>query len=296
MKNSELIYLIRRKLQVLAYRITSPELMSKIYFRIVLKQKLNLITPRTFNEKIQLYKLRYCPNNKTVITCSDKYRIREYLEEKKLTAYAVPCVGFWENVDDIPWNELLKRFVLKCNHGCAYNIICKDKDSLDIEKSKKLLKKWMKEDFGEFNAEPHYSKIKRGVICEEYLGDGVSDFLIDYKIHCFSGNPRFVLICSGRAQHSAEYKYYDMEWNELQYSTTGSSSFEMPKSFELMRKISEIVAKDFPFVRVDFYEVNGKPYIGELTFVPAGGLDNTLPPAADIEIGKLFDISNLEVL
>lgn len=152
----------------------------------------------------------------------------------------------------------------------------------------------MKEDFSEFNAEPHYSHIKRGIICEEYLGDGNSDFLIDYKIHCFNGKPKFVLICSGRAQRSAEYIYYDLNWDELPYSNTESSHFSKPTSFSEMIDVCNVIAKDFPFVRVDFYDINGRPYIGELTFVPAGGLDNTIPYEADVKIGKMFDISSLE--
>lgn len=287
-------YNMRRKMQVLGYRMTSPTFMSKAYFRLVLKKKLNLKNPQTFNEKIQLYKLKYCPNNKTIIECTDKYRIRNYLKEKDLLNYAVPYIGYWDKVEDILWDKLPNQFVLKCNHGCAYNIICSNKDELDITGAKKQLSKWLKEDFSEFNAEPHYSHIKRGIICEEYLGDGNSDFLIDYKIHCFNGKPEFVLICSGRAQRSAEYIYYDLNWNELPYSNTESSHFSKPSSFSEMIDVCKVIAKDFPFVRVDFYEVNGRPYIGELTFVPAGGLDNTIPYEADVEIGKMFDISDLE--
>lgn len=294
MKISDFKYNMRRKIQVLAYRMTSPTFMSRAYFRIVLKRKLNLKNPQTFNEKIQLYKLKYCPNNNIIIECTDKYRIRNYLKEKNLLYYGVPYIGFWNKVDDIPWDKLPNKFVLKCNHGCAYNIICSNKDELDIIEAKKKLSKWLKEDFSEFNAEPHYSHIKRGIICEEYLGDGNSDFLIDYKIHCFNGKPKFVLICSGRAQRSAEYIYYDLNWDELPYSNTESSHFSKPTSFSEMIDVCNVIAKDFPFVRVDFYDVNGRPYIGELTFVPAGGLDNTIPYEADVKIGKMFDISSLE--
>lgn len=294
MKFNNFKYNLRRKLQVLSYRISSPTFMSKVYFRLVLKKKLNLKDPQTFNEKIQLYKLKYCPNNKTIIECTDKYRVRNYLKEKNLLNYAVPYFGYWDKVEDIPWNELPNQFVLKCNHGCAYNIICTNKNELDIAYAKKQLSNWLNEDFSEFNAEPHYSHIKRGIICEEYLGDGTSDFLIDYKIHCFNGKPKFVLICSGRAQRSAEYIYYDLDWNVLPYSITESTYFNKPKCLSEMIEVCNIVAKDFPFVRVDFYDVNDRPYIGELTFVPAGGLDNTIPYEADVEIGKMFDISDLE--
>ena len=294
MKASEIFYKIRRKVQVFANTIFSDETMSRLYFRIVLKQKLSLSHPETFNEKIQYYKLFYCANNPEVIECSDKYRIRNYLGKKGLMQYSIPLLGFWNNANDINWDELPDKFVLKCNHGCAYNIICLNKQNIDKQKTIKQLNKWLKEDFAKFNAEPHYSKIKRGIVCEKYLGDGNSEYLVDYKIHCFNGKPLFVLICSGRAQHSAEYIYYDLEWNKLPYSTTQSSEFKKPECFDEILNICKCISNDFPFVRVDFYVVDNKPVIGELTFVPAGGLDDTIPRDADYEIGKMFDISGIE--
>lgn len=288
---NDCVYKLRRKMQMIAGSIFSPEFMSKIYFKIVMKQKLDLENPKTFNEKIQWYKLNNCLNNKTIIECCDKYRIRKYLKEKNLMEYAIPLVGYWENVNDIQWENLPERFAIKCNHGCAYNLICKDKSKFNIAAAKKSLAKWMKEDFGKFNAEPHYDKIRKGIVCEEYLGDGKSDFLVDYKIHCFNGKPKFVLICSDRTSHGSKECYFDLEWNPLHYSKMDEYAFEKPMSFNKMIEISKRVAKDFPFVRVDFYEVNGKPIIGELTFVPAGGLDNTLTEEADIEIGNMFDIT-----
>lgn len=284
------LYNLRRKIQMIAGKIFSPEIMSKIYFRIVMKQKLDLQNPKTFNEKIQWYKLNYCLQNSTVITCCDKYRIREYLKEKNLESFAVPFIGYWENIEEIDWDNLPNSFVIKCTHGCAYNIICKDKNSFDKKSAEKLLNKWLKEDFGKFNAEPHYDRIKKGIVCEKYLDDG-NKVLIDYKIHCFNGSAKFILICSNRLKRDVEYNYYDLNWKELNYSNTKRNFFNKPISLNKMLEISNIIAKDFPFIRVDFYEINGEPFIGELTFVPAGGLDNTLTKEADIEIGNLFDIS-----
>lgn len=284
------IYDIRRKMQVCAFNIFGPVVMSKIYFRIVLKQKLNLDNPKTFNEKIQWYKLHYCPKNKDIVTCSDKYRIREYLKRKNLMEYSIPLLGVWDEVGKIPWEELPQQFVLKGNHGCAYNIICTDKSKFDKSSAVKLLRKWVKEDFGKFNAEIHYSQIKPLIVGEKYLGDGNSSFLIDYKIHCFNGKANFVLICSDREGNKSNYDYYDLEWHKLNYSTTDLKTFERPDSFDEMVRIAEIIAKDFPFVRVDFYNIDGKPILGELTFVPAGGLDDTLTKSADIKIGNMLEL------
>lgn len=284
------LYNIRRKIQMIAGKIFSPEIMSKIYFRIVMKQKLDLQNPKTFNEKIQWYKLNYCLQNSTVITCCDKYRIREYLKEKNLESFAVPLIGYWENTEDIDWDNLPNNFVIKCTHGCAYNIICKDKNSFDKKSTEKLLNKWLKEDFGKFNAEPHYDRIKKGIVCEKYLDDG-NKVLVDYKIHCFNGKPKFIMTCIERTNRGSKECFFNLKWQKLHYSKMKEYDFKKPFSLKQMINISEKIAKDFPFVRVDFYEINGEPFIGELTFVPAGGLDNTLTKEADIEIGNLFDIS-----
>lgn len=284
------LYQIRRRMQVVAFDIFGPVTMSKVYFRIVMKQKLNLKAPKTFNEKIQWYKLFYCPYNENIIVCSDKFRIREYLSKKNLIQYAIPLIGVWETTDDIAWDKLPKRFVLKGNHGCAYNIICPDKNELDRARTIKLLNKWLHEDFGKFNAEIHYSKIKPLIIGEEYLGDGESSFLVDYKIHCFNGKAKFTLICSDRERNKSNYDYYDLEWNRLDYSRTEPKKFKRPESFDEMVRVAEEIAADFPFVRVDFYEVNGKPVLGELTFVPAGGLDDTLTCRGDLEMGNMLKL------
>lgn len=275
---------------MIAGSIFSPKFMSKIYFKIVMKQKLDLDNPKTFNAKIQWYKLNYCLNDETIIECCDKYRIRKYLKNKNLMEYAIPLLGYWENVNDIQWENLPEQFVIKCNHGCAYNLICKDKSKFNIDTAKKLLAKWMKEDFGRFNAEPHYDKIKKGIICETYLDDG-NEVLIDYKIHCFNGKPKFIMTCINRTRQGSQECFFDLNWNVLHYSKMREYKCDKPKALNKMIEISRKISKDFPFVRVDFYEVNGEPFIGELTFVPAGGLDNTLTEEADIEIGNMFDIS-----
>ncbi|MFR2300305.1 MAG: ATP-grasp fold amidoligase family protein [Clostridium paraputrificum] len=286
---NSILYSMRRKMQVLAFDIFGPKFMSKVYFRIVLKQKLNLKEPKTFNEKIQWYKLNTCHQDERIIICSDKLRVREYLDKKGLLEYQVPLLGDWESTDQIEWDKLPQRFVIKCNHGCAYNIICKDKSEIDLSKVERKLTRWLNESFGKFNAEIHYDKIKPCILCEEYLdNDGLP--LVDYKIHCFNGVPKFILICSEREGNKSNYNYYDLNWDRLDYSTTLTKDFKKPDTFSKMLEISKIIAEDFPFVRVDFYDIKGKLMIGELTFVPAGGLDDTLPKKADLEIGNMLNL------
>ncbi len=120
MERDSIFYLIRRKLQVVAHKIFPDEMMSKIYFRIVLKKKLNLSNPMTFNEKLQWLKLNYYPNNPLVIQCSDKWMVRKYISNKGYKDTLVPLLGRWRRAENIEWDKLPDKFVLKCNHGCAY--------------------------------------------------------------------------------------------------------------------------------------------------------------------------------
>ena len=124
MERNSFLYKARRKAQVFAHRIVSNEAMSKFYFKIVLGKKLNLENPRTFNEKLQWMKLYYYPNNPLVIQCADKYAVRKYIEDKGYGDLLVPLVGHWKQADNIEWDQLPNKFVLKCNHGCAYNLLC----------------------------------------------------------------------------------------------------------------------------------------------------------------------------
>lgn len=140
MERDSFIYKARRKIQVVAHKLFSNEFMSKLYFKIVLKEKLDLKNPRTFNEKLQWLKLYYYPQNDLAVKCADKYRVREYIKDKEYENTLVPLLGAWDNVEDIDWDSLPNKFVLKCNHGCAYNIVCNDKTEFDRIKAKKTVK------------------------------------------------------------------------------------------------------------------------------------------------------------
>lgn len=284
-------YKIRRMGQVAALKLTSPEFVSKIYFKHLLKYSLNLKNPKTFNEKIQWLKLYEWPNNPIAIKCGDKYTVREYIEEKGLGEYLNDLLFVWESVDDIDWDKLPKQFALKCTHGCGYNIICEDKSKLDISAAKKQLNKWMKEDFGLFNAEPHYSKMKPRIICEKFLGGEITD----YKFYCFHGKVEFMYIAYGFGHGINEtIAFFDKHGNKAPYKRTDYPMFEdavLPENFEKMKELSEILCQDVPFVRVDWFEENGKVYFGELTYTPCGGLMKIEPIEYDTIWGDMLDIS-----
>ena len=211
MERNCIVYKIRRKLQVFASFILPDEYLRKIYYWIILKRKLHLNNPLTFNEKIQWLIHNDYPNNTMVIKCADKYAVRESVKEKGLSNLLTTLYGSWDNANQIDWESLPDKFVLKCNHGCAYNILCPDKNKLDKEKTVKQLNEWLKEDFGRFNLELHYSNINNHkIICEEFLGDVITD----YKFFCFHGKPKFVYV-SNDLIHDRQAKISFYNLNEI---------------------------------------------------------------------------------
>lgn len=288
------LYKLRRKIQIAFFNCFSNEFVSKTYFKIVMKYKLNLKDPTTFNEKIQWLKLYEWPFNDLAILCSDKYKVREYLKKNKLSKYENNLIGVFDNANDIDFNALPDKFVLKCTHGCAYNIICVDKSKLNIKKTITTLNKWLKEDFGKFNAEIHYSRIKPRIICEQYLGDDLQDF----KFFCFNGKFKllYIAIDSESETCSEREAFFDENGKLLNLTNADYELFseaKLPDNFKELVEISEQLAKPFPFVRVDWYVKDGKTTFGELTFTPSGGLMRFNPSNYDKEIGEWLDISNL---
>lgn len=284
-----IIYLLRRKLQIAASYFLSKETLSKIYFKIVLGEKLNLDNPKTFNEKIQWLKLYEWPNNELAIKCADKYAVREYVKSCGYEDLLNDLYGVWDNADDINWAELPDRFVLKCNHGCGYNIICPDKSKLDEKSTKKQLNKWLKEDFGRFNIEPHYSKIKPKIICEKFLGSDI----VNYNVFCCNNNPEFISVIQGLGGGSDEaltYYYSDGNIAPFRSKAYPICDRKLPECVDLMLRMAKELSQPFPFVRVDFYLVKDRIILSELTFTPGGALIPFYPISYDVDLGEKLKI------
>lgn len=294
MERDSFLYKIRRKGQVVAHKIIPNTTMSKIYFRIVLKKKLNLKNPQTFNEKIQWCKLYYYPRSKRVVTCADKYAVREYIKRKGYGETLTPLLGVWDNANDIEWDKLPNQFVLKCNHGCAYNIVVPDKRKLDKVKATKQLNDWLKEDFGAFNIELHYSKIKpHKVICEEFLGESITD----YKFFCFNGEPKYIYVSNDLIHdRQAQIGFFYLDGTKMPLTRddyTDIPEVKLPPFFDKMTQMAKKLSQDFPFVRVDFFIANGRYYFAELTFTPGAGMMPFNPEKYDLEWGNMLDIKKV---
>ncbi len=292
MERSNPLYKLRRMVQVLAYHVLPHEILSKIYYRILLHEKLNLKEPKTFNEKLQWLKLYHFPDNALAVQCADKYQVRECIGKKGLEENLTKLLGVWDDARKIDWDSLPEKFVLKCTHGCAYNIICNDKASFDRKAATKQLNKWLKENFAAFNVELHYGKIKpRRIIAEEFLGDK----LIDFKFFCFHGQPKFMYVsCDMYHDRQCTMGFFDLEGNKIpltrdDYGEIGD--FEMPNYFGEMLETAKILSADFPFVRVDFFKSETSYKFAELTFTPCAAMMPLNPKKYDYLWGELLDIS-----
>ncbi len=276
----------------------SPSLAVRFLFLFHHRRLLHLDNPRTLDEKIQWLKINYYKDNELIKKCADKYAVREYIRECGLEHILIPLIGTYKSAGEVDWNALPERFVLKWNFGNGGNVICADKSALDIAKSTKDLNKFQKLKAHLISAEPQYD-VKKVLLCEEYIGSENGDAPVDYKIYCFNGCAKFVLCCYGRGEtgHPAFY-IFNRNWELQRLNKQGlhaPDGFTMPKpdGMEKLFEYAEILSKPFPFVRADFYLVNGKPYFGELTFSPAGGFDTGRLPSSDLLYGDMVELPEL---
>ena len=248
----------------------------------------NIDKPKTFNEKMQWLKLYYW---RPIMTkCADKVGVREYVAEKVGKEYLVPCLGIYDKPEDIDFKKLPNKFVLKVNWGSGQNIIVKDKSQLDIKEAIAKLKEWLKPESNwyYYSFEKVYKNIKPKIIIEEFLEH--DEDLPDYKIMCYNGKPKNLFVCSER-QKGLKMTFFDLNWNRLPFNRmypVYDKVIEKPKNFEKMIKISKILSKGFPFVRVDFFETGEKLYIGEMTFYPGNGMEPFSPKEWDRKFGDLI--------
>lgn len=251
-------------------------------------KKISRDNPQTFNEKLNWLKL-YWYDPKAEI-CSDKYAVRAYLESIGLGHLLNELIAVYDSVDKIDFDSLPSKFVLKCTHGSACNIICEDKDKLDRSKTKKKLNKWMKLNYYWFSREWVYKNLKPRIICEKFLKDDVLRELIDYKFFCFNGVPEYVMLVTERFSDTGlKLDFYDTQWNHLEFRRDHPMSGRkliQPANYDIMLEYAKVLSSEFPFVRVDFFEVNGKVYFGELTFFPGGGFEQFQPVEYDYKFGE----------
>ena len=210
----------------------------------------------------------------------------------------VPIIKIYNTTEEINFNELPDKFVLKCNHGCGMNILCNNKSKLNITDAKYKLDKWMKKNYALEAFELQYLKVKRKIFAERYLMDDVKD----YKIYCFNGKPKFIRVQKSLPDHSGKINnYYNLDWtlNEIEtglkhFFRRPDIEFEKPKNLNLMLEYSEKLSSEFSFVRVDLYEIDDTVYLGEMTFTPSNCGFNCKDINQSLYLGNMLDISNVK--
>ena len=273
-------------------KMADAEFLKKKYFACMGKN-LDLDSPKTFNEKLQWIKLY--DRNPEYTMMVDKYLVREYIKEKLGEEYLIPLLGVWDDPDEIDFDALPDRFVLKCNHNSGLGMyICKDKTKMDVDKVKAELRKGLAQDYYLTGREWPYKNVPRKIIAEQYMEDEKTSELRDYKFFCFNGSAKFFKIDFDRfVSHRANYFDQNGEilnFGEVVCPPDFERELSMPQNFELMKTFAETLSKDIPFVRVDFYEANGKVYFGEITFFPAAGFGPFEPEEWDEILGEWIEL------
>ena len=263
-------------------------------FKIRVGYDLNLDNPQGINEKIQWLKL----NDLNPEHCikADKYLVRDYVKKTVGDKYLVPLYGVWDKFDDIDFLKLPNKFVLKCNHNSGSGmIVCNNKEQLDLGRCRKIITNSLNENYFFHTREFVYKNIKRKIICEKYL-EPSNGKLDDYKFWIINGKFRLLMICVDRDKE-VKMNFYDEELNLLKLSR-GHKNFKQkyifPDNILEMIEVSERLAGNDVFVRVDLYNVDGKIYFGELTFFPGAGLEAFKPEEYDFIIGNMLNLEGIK--
>lgn len=287
---------IRLKILKLA-DIIPDKLMIKLQYRIATGRRLDLKNPVRFTEKLQWYKLYY--RTPLMTQCADKYRVREYIKSKGYEDILVPLYGVYDDANEIKFADLPSKFVLKTTNGSHTNILCENKQKLDVDETILLLNNWVKKRSAKLGREWAYYDIEPKIICEKYLEKDENNDLIDYKFFCFNGKAYCLYVIAERFSDTGiKLGIYDMDFKILPYNREDIQPLTRhmirPKNFDKMVQIAEDLAKDFTHVRVDFYNVNGKITFGELTFYDGSGYKGFIPDEFDFELGNKFILSKSE--
>lgn len=275
-------------------RLWPDKLYLQMLYRMLMHKRLNLKNPQGFNEKLQWLKL--FDRNPQYTLMVDKFKVKEYVASLIGKDHIIPTLGVWENAEDVDFNSLPDKFVIKCNHNSGQGLyICKNKSEMDEEKVRSDLQLALATDYFTRFREWPYKDVERRIIAEKYIEDKSSDEgdLKDYKFMCFNGKVHCSFVCSER-KTNLKVSFFDRDWNPMPFERHYPRSDKLipkPVHYEEMIRLSEVLSQGIPFVRVDFYDVEDKIYFGELTFFPGSGFEEFTPEIWDVKLGSLIDIS-----
>lgn len=261
-------------------------------FRASMGKELNLEKPRTFNEKLQWLKLYDRKPQYTAMV--DKYEAKNYVAERIGEEYIIPTLGVWDSFDQIDFDSLPEQFVLKCTHDSGGLVICRNKSLLDKATAKEKIQSSLKVNYYYHGREWPYKDVKPRIIAETYMEDNQGlESLPVYKIMTFGGIPKIIQTIQNDKKPNASIDYFDTNWNLLdlrQNYPNSKKPFDAPETLEQMLKLAEKLSVGTHFLRVDFYQVNGKVYFSECTFYSDSGMAAFYPEQWDLTLGNWIQL------
>lgn len=278
-------------------RFLPPKLYVKIHYEYFSGKKLNLDNPSDFNAKIEWYKVFFRP--KLLTDLVDKYKVRDYVKEKIGAQYLNELYGVYDRPEDIDFNYLPTQFIIKANHTNGHNFVVENKYLLDKSKVIYLLKKWLNvNQYYRRGQEWAYKDVKPKIIIEKFLKEDDKNTLVDYKFYCFDGEPKFIDVHLDREKDHKQ-GCFDLNFNILPFGKSKtyksiSEGLKKPKNLDEMVFLSKKLSENLPFVRVDFYSVNGKSIFGEMTFYPSDARKKFYPEEYNKIIGDYFELPKLK--
>lgn len=261
----------------------------KFRYFVTFGRRLDLAHPVTFTEKIQW--LKVYGRLEQYASLADKFAVYDYVRARIGDAHLAPLLGVYERANDIPWDDLPQKFVLKATHASGWNLIVTDKAGMDRQKAQQACERWLQGNYSPRSREPVYSKIQPRIIGVEYLGDPDTE-LFDYKLYCFNGKVRLIHVDTERYRGHRR-TFYTPDWQRLPFSYTypvRTEDVERPAALETMIELAERLAGTIPFVRVDFFYIHGRIIFGEMTFFPDAGFGAFDPPEYDAIIGAYLEL------
>ena len=266
----------------------------ELQYQYITHHKLDLDNPIRYTEKLQYLRLYVYPKDPLVSKCAGRVGVRDYIKEIGFEDTLIPIIGIYDDFDDIDFDALPNQFAMKCTHGSGMNYICFDKSNADKIALRKKFNKWLKTNYGKKTVELHYAPIKPQIIIEELMLEN-NKLPTEYKIHVFNGVAKSLYVVTSRGV-DIRYNNYYIDWTPFdgsQFNGWKKTDYplEKPDNFENMVVLAEKIAKKFPFVRVDLYDINGKIYFSEMTFTPAKGTLILDDDKADFEMGEWLDIT-----
>lgn len=269
----------------------------KFEYRARIGEKLDLKNPKTFNEKLQWLKLYY--RQPRLVQLVDKVAVRDWVAQTIGEEYLVPAIGVWESPEEIDFEALPEKFVLKCNHNSGLGMcICTDKAKLNIPEVKAGLQKGLGQNYYLHGREWPYKNVPRRILGEAFLEDPAGD-LKDYKFMCFNGEVKCSFVCSDRfSGKGLHVTFFDRDWQVMDFTRSYprvAEGFPKPQSYEEMVHLAQTLSQGLPFVRVDFYELAGRIYFGEMTFFPGNGMEAFQPASWDATLGGWITLPEKEL-